>query len=136
MANQRKGGSGTDGSPHEMGDLSKRLDDLKGRIASEEKERVESQKQPESYGDATGYAKGYRLVAEFVAGTLVGGLIGYVLDTYVFGTKAVFLIIFLLLGFGAGILNMARAAKMVPPAQERLGSNPPPPAALDDEEED
>ena len=136
MANQRKGGSDKGSIPNEMGDLSKRLDDLKGRIASEEKQRSENQKQPASYGDATGYAKGYRLVDEFVAGTLVGGLIGYVLDTYVFGTKAVFLIIFLLLGFGAGILNMARAAKTVPPAQERLGSNPPPQAAFDDEEED
>ncbi len=46
------------------------------------------------------------------------------------------LIVFLLLGFGAGILNMARAANRVPPAQERLGSNPPPKAAHDDEEED
>lgn len=136
MANQRKDSSEHNGSPSELGDLSKRLDDLKGRIASEERERVESQKQPASYGQATGYAKGYRLVAEFVAGTLVGGLIGYVLDVYVFGTKAVFLIIFLLLGFGAGILNMARAAKMVPPAQDRLGSNLPPKAAFDDEEED
>ena len=136
MANQRKDQSGRTSSPSEMGDLSKRLDDLKGRIASEEKERFENQKQPASYASATGYTKGYRLVAEFVAGTLVGGLIGYALDTYVFGTKAVFLIIFLLLGFGAGILNMARAAKKVPPAQERLGSNPPQSAALDDEEED
>jgi ATP synthase protein I len=118
-----------------MGDLSKRLDDLKGRIASEERERIESQKQPASYANATGYAKGYRLVAEFVAGTLVGGLIGYGLD-WLFGTLPILFIVFLLLGFGAGILNMARAAKRVPPAQERLGSNPPPKAAFDDDEED
>ena len=135
MANQRKSGRDEASSPSEMGDLSKRLEDLKGRIASEEKERVESQKQPTSYGDATGYAKGYRLVAEFVAGTLVGGLIGFGLDKLI-GTMPIFFILFLLLGFGAGILNMARAANKVPPPQERLGSNPPPPAALDDEEED
>jgi ATP synthase protein I len=118
-----------------MGDLSKRLDDLKGRIASEERERAEGAKRPAAYGDATGYAKGYRLVAEFVAGTLVGGLIGYGLD-WLFGTLPILFIVFLLLGFGAGILNMARAAKRVPPAQERLGSNAPPPAAINDDEED
>lgn len=135
MASTRNTGNRETGkTPPEMGDLSKRLDDLRGRIASEERERIESQKQPASYANATGYAKGYRLVAEFVAGTLVGGLIGYGLD-WLFGTLPILFIVFLLLGFGAGILNMARAANRVPPAQERFGSRPPP-AALNDDEED
>lgn len=118
-----------------LGDISARLDDLSQRIAAERQERAESVKPPTSYGDATGYAKGYRLVSEFVAGTLVGGLIGYGVDR-LFGTLPIFLVVFLLLGFGAGMLNMARAANRLPPAQDRLGSNTPPPAALDDEEED
>lgn len=135
MASTRKGKQGETGNAQpEMGELSRRLDDLKGRIASEEKERAESERQPASYANASGYAKGYRLVAEFVAGTLVGGLIGYGLD-WLLGTLPILFIVFLLLGFGAGILNMARAANKVPPAQERLGSNPPPQAALDDEED-
>jgi F0F1-type ATP synthase assembly protein I len=46
------------------------------------------------------------------------------------------LIIFLLLGFGAGFLNLARAANRVPPPQERLHTNPPPKAAPDDDEEE
>jgi ATP synthase protein I len=119
----------------ELGDLSERLKDLSGRIAAENSERAESEKPSASLQGATGFAKGYRLASEFVAGTLVGGLIGYGFD-WVFGTLPLGLIVFLLLGFGAGILNMARAANRVPPAQERLGSNPPPKAALDDEEED
>ncbi|MFN4142182.1 AtpZ/AtpI family protein [Aestuariivirga sp.] len=124
------------GSPQpELGDLSARLKDLSGRIAAEKSERIESTKPSASLRGATGYAKGYRLASEFVAGTLVGGLIGYGID-WLFGTLPFGLIIFLLLGFGAGILNMARAANRVPPAQERLDSNPPPRAALDDEEED
>lgn len=136
MASTRKSGKDENGQYQpEMGDLSKRLDDLKGRITSEEREHAESEKRPASYANATGYAKGYRLIAEFVAGTLVGGLIGYGLD-WLFGTLPILFIVFLLLGFGAGILNMARAAKRVPPAQERLGSNAPPPVAIDDDEED
>ena len=119
----------------ELGDLSERLQDLSSRIAAEKSERYESQKPSASLQGATGYAKGYRLASEFVAGTLVGGLIGYGID-WIFGTLPLGLIVFLLLGFGAGILNMARAANRVPPAQERLGSNPPPKAAYDDEEED
>lgn len=119
----------------ELGDISDRLKDLSSRIAAEKTERAESERPSAGMSTATGYAKGYRLASEFVAGTLVGGLIGYGFD-WVFGTLPFGLIVFLLLGFGAGILNMARAANRVPPAQERLGSNPPPPAAYDDEEED
>lgn len=122
-------------SDPELGDLSARLKELSGRIAAERHEQAESAKPPTSMSDASGYARGYRLVSEFVAGTLVGGLIGYGID-WLFGTLPFGLIIFLLLGFGAGILNLARAAKRVPPAQERLETNPPPKAALDDDEEE
>jgi ATP synthase protein I len=119
----------------ELGDLSDRLKDLSGRIAAEQSQRAESVRPSVSMQSATGYAKGYRLASEFVAGTLVGGLIGYGFD-WLFGTLPLGLIVFLLLGFGAGILNMARAANRVPPAQDRLDTNPPRKAALDDEEED
>jgi ATP synthase protein I len=125
-----------DGGPQkELGDLSDRLKDLSGRIAAEKSQHAESEKPSASLQGATGYAKGYRLASEFVAGTLVGGLVGYGIDR-LFGTLPFGLIVFLLLGFGAGILNMARAANRVPPAQERIGANPPPQAAFDDEEED
>ncbi len=121
--------------PHpELGDISERLKDLSGRIAAERSERKENERPSASLQGATGFAKGYRLASEFVAGTLVGGLIGYGIDWF-FGTLPIGLIVFLLLGFGAGILNMARAANRVPPAQERLGSNPPPKAAYDNEED-
>ncbi len=122
-------------TPKELGEISDRLKDLSSRIAAEKSERTGSVKPSTSMQDAAGYAKGYRLVSEFVAGTLVGALIGYGID-WLFGTLPFGLIVFVLLGFGAGMLNMARAANRVPPAQERLGSNPPPKAAFDDEEED
>lgn len=121
--------------PPELGDLSERLKDLSGRIAAEQSGRTESERPSASMQGATGFAKGYRLASEFVAGTLVGGLIGYGFD-WLFGTLPFGLIFFLLLGFGAGILNMARTGNRVPLAQERLGSNAPPKAATDDEEED
>lgn len=135
MTKPRNDDHGKNSPAPELGDLSARLKDLGGRIAAEESERAESAKPAVNLDSASGYAKGYRFIAEFVAGTLVGGLIGYGVD-WLFGTLPFGLIIFLLLGFGAGILNMARSANRVPPAQERLGSNPPPKAALDDEEEE
>jgi ATP synthase protein I len=122
-------------SDPELGDLSARLKELSGRIAAERQEQAESAKPPASMQDASGYARGYKLVSEFAAGTLVGGLIGYGID-WLFGTLPFGLIFFLLLGFGAGFLNLVRAAKRMPPPQERLNTNPPPKAAYDDEEED
>ncbi|MCB1381207.1 MAG: AtpZ/AtpI family protein [Alphaproteobacteria bacterium] len=135
MTEPRKGKERSGSPQSELGDLSERLKDLSGRIAAERSEQAESAKPSASLQGATGYAKGYRLASEFVAGTLVGGLFGYGVD-WLFGTLPFGLIVFLLLGFGAGILNMARAANRIPPAQERLGSNRPPQAVTDDEEED
>jgi ATP synthase protein I len=122
-------------SDPELGDLSARLKELSGRIAAERSEIAESAKPPASMQSTSDYARGYRLISEFAAGTLVGGLIGYGID-WLFGTLPFGLIIFLLLGFGAGFLNLARAANRVPPAQERLGTNPPPKAAFDDDDEE
>jgi len=125
-----------DKSSHpELGELSARLNDLSGRIAAERSEQAEHAKPHAGLQGATGYAKGYRLASEFVAGTLVGGLIGYGIDRLL-GTLPFGLIIFLLLGFGAGILNMARAGRRVPESRERLDQNPPPKAAHDDDEEE
>ncbi len=129
-------GGAPDKTPHpELGELSARLRDLSGRIAAERSGHAEQAKPHASLEGAAGYAKGYRLASEFVAGTLVGGLIGYGID-WLLGTLPFGLIFFLLLGFGAGILNMARAARRAPPATDRLDPNPPPKAAQDDEEED
>ncbi|MFO1131303.1 MAG: AtpZ/AtpI family protein [Hyphomicrobiales bacterium] len=121
-------------SDPELGDLSARLEELSGRIAAERSEQTRSAKPPASLQDASAYARGYKLVSEFAAGTLVGGLIGYGID-WLFGTLPFGLIIFLLLGFGAGFLSLARAANRVPPAQERLVRTRLP-AALDDDDDE
>ena len=54
-------------------------------------------------------ARGLRLSSELVAGVLVGGAIGYVLDRFV-GSSPWGFIVFVLLGFAAGIVNLMRAA--------------------------
>jgi len=135
MTTPRKTGRNAGNATPELGDISERLKDLSSRIAAETKDHAATEEPSTSMGDAAGYAKGYRLVSEFVAGTLVGGLVGYGID-WLFGTLPFGLIIFLLLGFGAGILNMARAGNRVPPPQERLNANRPPAAVIDDDEEE
>ncbi len=58
------------------------------------------------------FAEAMKVSSEFIAGILVGGLIGWVID-YWAGTTPFGLIIFLLLGFVAGILNVLRATGKV-----------------------
>lgn len=116
----------------EFGDISSRLKDLDARLLAEKSEKANAEKPAIQYQGASDYSKGYRLASEFVAGVLVGGLLGYGLDRLV-GTLPLFLIIFLLLGFGAGILNMSRAANRTPPTPAELAKMKRPD---DDEDED
>jgi ATP synthase protein I len=58
---------------------------------------------------ASALARGFRLSSELVAGVLLGAAIGWVLDRFL-STSPWGLIVFLLLGFAAGVLNVMRAA--------------------------
>jgi ATP synthase protein I len=66
-------------------------------------------------GGAAGFARGFRLSSELVAGVLVGAAIGWALDRLI-GTSPLGLIVFLLLGFAAGVVNVIRAAGVAPGA--------------------
>ncbi len=61
---------------------------------------------------ASGYAKGFRLSSELVAGVVVGAGLGWLIDRWV-GTSPWGLMIFLLLGFAAGVLNVMRSAGVI-----------------------
>jgi ATP synthase protein I len=61
---------------------------------------------------ASGYARGFRLSSELVAGVLVGAGLGWLLDRWL-GIAPWGLIVFLLLGFVAGVLNVMRSAGVV-----------------------
>jgi ATP synthase protein I len=67
-----------------------------------------------SAGDMSGFARGMRLSAELVGGVAVGFLFGWLLDRWL-GTSPWGLIVFLLLGFVAGVLNVMRSAGVVKP---------------------
>ncbi len=58
---------------------------------------------------ASGYARGFRLSSELVAGVLVGAGLGWLIDRWL-GISPWGLIVFLLLGFAAGVLNVMRSA--------------------------
>ena len=59
-----------------------------------------------------GYALAVKLSSEFIAGVVVGVVLGYVIDRFM-GTSPWGLIVFLLLGFCAGVLNVLRSTGAV-----------------------
>jgi ATP synthase protein I len=61
---------------------------------------------------ASGYARGFRLSSELVAGVVVGAGLGWLTDRWL-GISPWGLIVFLLLGFAAGVLNVMRTAGVV-----------------------
>ena len=67
---------------------------------------------PRQTNDPSQMARGFRLSTELVAGVLVGAMIGWLIDRWL-GISPWGMMVFLLLGFAAGILNVMRAAGIV-----------------------
>ena len=63
-------------------------------------------------------ALGFRLSSELVAGVLVGALMGWGFDRLL-STSPFGLIVFVLLGFTAGVLNVIRSAGVAPGKTDR-----------------
>ncbi|HWM83548.1 MAG TPA: AtpZ/AtpI family protein [Pseudolabrys sp.] len=92
--------------------LSARLARLGDRLAK--KRPASEQRSPAQQGtDASGLARGFRLSTELVAGVLVGAGIGWLIDRWL-GIAPWGMIVFLLLGFASGVLNVIRAAGISP----------------------
>ncbi len=109
--------------------------DLAARIAraqGERKVRAE-QARVSAAKDMTGMSRGLRLGSEFIAAILVGAGIGYLLDLWL-GTSPWIMLVMLLAGFAAGVLNVTRAA-----SDMNKAAPPPPGSDLgpgDDEDDD
>jgi ATP synthase protein I len=63
--------------------------------------------------NASGFARGMRLSSELIAGVLVGAAIGWAIDKWL-GISPWGMIVFLMLGFAAGVLNVMRSAGVAP----------------------
>ncbi len=106
-----------DGKPDLSADrkteLSRRLRDLDRQLDARRATGKESSS-AEGESDKPGYAMAIRLGADFVAGVVLGAALGWGVDR-LFGTGPWGLIVFLLLGFAAGILTVMRSAGLVKP---------------------
>jgi ATP synthase protein I len=115
MADDAREPGDSDQPPVDEAALSARFKHLGERLG-----QVHSDRPPDSSTnqrpttDASALARGFRLSAELVGGVVVGALIGWLIDRGL-GISPWGLIVFLLLGFAAGVLNVMRAAGVVPP---------------------
>lgn len=100
-----------------------RLKRLEDRIAEVKRATAPAPPKEEHYSAAS---QGWRMVIELVSGLGIGFVIGYGAD-WLFGTMPLFLVVFTLLGFVAGVKTMLRTAEEIrkgnlagaPPKDER-----------------
>lgn len=109
----QESGSATGGPSRrdDFSDVKNRLDALEGKL----KER---RPEPSKTGDEPpkgGHALAFRVSSDFIAAIFVGGVLGWGIDHFA-GTTPWGLVILLLLGFAAGVLNVMRTLGMVAPA--------------------
>jgi ATP synthase protein I len=101
--------------------LSARLKRLSERLARDRAARASDGPPEDRAATASGYARGFRLSSELVAGVVVGAGLGWLIDR-LFGIAPWGFIVFLLLGFAAGVLNVMRAAGVVPGGDDDKGA--------------
>jgi ATP synthase protein I len=109
MSDDTGGKSDPDRRPSDEAALSARLRHLGDKL---DKRRASQPSEPTptpAAADPSALARGLRLSSELVGGVLVGAVIGWLVD-FVPHVRPWGFIVFVLLGFAAGMLNLMRAA--------------------------
>jgi ATP synthase protein I len=118
MAKDTGEDSGNSNRSAEEAALSARLRRLGERLAHQKGTSQQVEAGSSSKSDPSALARGFRLSTELVAGVLVGAFIGWALDKWL-GSSPWGMIVFLLLGFAAGVVNVMRAAGVSSPPGSR-----------------
>ena len=105
--------------------IGKRLDQVKARRAPSQS--VDARARGEAF------ARAFRFVGELLVGVGVGGFIGWLLDRQ-FGTRPWLLVLFVIMGFVAGLMNVVRAAQKA--QADMAASLAATPSVADDDEDD
>lgn len=95
----------------------KRLEALEAKLNAL---RARHDPKPAPAGQVTQSHAAWRMVTELVVGLLMGLGIGYGLDSLA-GTRPMFLVVFALLGFAAGVRVMMRTAAEIGQQNARAG---------------
>ena len=118
MSDGTRGRGDQGAKPSDEAALSARLKHLGERLDQVKSSRPLEHAAPRPQGNASAMARGLRLSTELVAGVIVGAAIGWFLDRWL-GISPWGFIVFLLLGFAAGMLNVMRSAGLVAEQREK-----------------
>lgn len=118
-------------SPQDRQAFEERSADLGRRL-----EAVKTRREPPPDNSARGraMAQGFKIAVELVVGVVFGGFLGWGLDRYFETSGPWFLIVFVMLGFAAGMLNVIRTAQRMQAAAEAQQKSAP--SVKDDEFDD
>jgi ATP synthase protein I len=111
------GGDREQSSPDEaalsarLGSLDQRLSEI--RVSRKTRTDQSGAGNEDGAARASAFARGFRLSSELIAGVVVGAAIGWGFDRLL-STSPWGLIVFFLLGFTAGVVNVVRSAGVVP----------------------
>lgn len=110
----------SDTDPPKRDDFDARLAAARGRQAGGRDKTSDA-----AARNAGQFGLGFKIAVELLAGVMVGVGMGLLLDRW-FGTSPWLLLVFLTLGFGAGVTNMLRAVRAYDKAREsaRRGDDP------------
>lgn len=84
-----------------------RLDTLKARIDAAQGRREDAERTQSAAAPPSGLGVALRVSTELFAGVVVGGGLGWFLDRAL-GSSPIGLVIFILIGFAAGTMNLIR----------------------------
>lgn len=105
-----------------MDDRDESLEERRRRLSAElagreAEDAAEAKRDAQSEESRKGMAMGLRISSEFISAVAVGAILGFAIDRFA-GTSPWGMIILLLLGFAAGVLNVLRTVGKVaePPA--------------------
>lgn len=113
---ERKGADRGQGGPSAGSDIDARMAALRKKLDTGKRDGAGQT----GLRDNSGMAMALKLGSEFVAGVIVGFVIGYGFD-WLLGTSPWGMIVFLLLGFAAGTLNLLRSAGLLAPSKFETG---------------
>lgn len=119
-------------SPEDRAAIRQRSSELGQKLDTINAKRAEAERELDT-ARQTAFGQAFRYSAELLVGVGLGGVLGWALDRQ-FGTAPWLMILLVILGFAAGLLNVIRAAQRAQAENEALQRASP--SVADDEEDE
>jgi ATP synthase protein I len=119
-------------SPEDREAIRQRSSELGQKLDAVNAKRADAERAMET-ARQTAFGQAFKFSAELIVGVVFGGALGWVLDRQ-FGTAPWLMILLVILGFAAGLLNLIRSARKAQAENEALQRATP--SVMDDDDDD